>query len=417
VLAAQCAGHRAEFTQFGLAGHTIENTGVNSIRRIDMPTEMTQQDDVPLIRISGIRTREEAHGFLQAGADLVSPRIDFSEDNYYDFHGGIPPQQALREFRDFGAKERLGLEFMQMDEQLLSYDWSQVSQSGLTLLPLPYRFGDPTLRPADVLSEFDDIIFYNVRLDELDWAWNIPYQIAPTVSEWGVQTYEIEVLSDYQDSWGWLHSGSDPKHYPSHRDVQLGLRDFDFFLNMDWTPEKTLREAPKFLTGLEGITIVVDHDDTENWRVTGAVDLEPALELTGRVKQAFRNIRKSGHEENDQRPADDIRKRSEFSHILIVSEFPEAIRDAVNTWYDNYKMSGYERYGDTKEDPGDGFIHGIDAKEYSRTGRECWACEVWHDSKYIDRITEIVEQVGGRVYEWPEVGHRVRDALEALEIP
>jgi hypothetical protein len=373
-----------------------------------------KNSDSPFIRVAGVRTAKEAHEFLEAGADIVSPRVDTAEGNPTDYRGAIPADEALGEFKDFSQKGKLGPEVMYRvepeDVELLL----EIGEGERLFSHFHSQTWDKEAF-VQVNEDFRELVLTNTELFESVNARHFPSMLRSSVPDCGVQTYEIEVLNDYPGSWERMRATSQNHPYPTHRDLQLTIRDFDVFLLMDWTCDGILEEAPRLLQAAEGITVVVDHEDTRNWRISHAVDIEPAKQLVSEIDKAFQRVSSEDVQPRDSRPAHDIRRRSQFSRLLIVSEEPDETRDAVNHWYNNFRMEGFAEPERHFTGPPYVFLdRSVDVGEVvdGRDGAEAWgAC---HDIRYIERIAEIAEGSGARVYEWPEGVDFTSEALELL---
>ncbi|GEM_PF-6468332 len=373
-----------------------------------------ENSESPSIRVAGVRTAKEAYEFLEAGADIVSPRVDTAKGNPTDYQGAIPADEALEEFKDFSQKGKLSPEVMYCVEPEDVETLLKIGD-GKRLFA---RFYDNTQDKEafdQVKSQFSDFTLTDTELFESTNARHFPSSIRSSVPDCGVQTYEVEVLNDYPGSWERMRATSQNHPYPTHRDLQLTIRDFDVYLLMEWTCDGILEEAPRLLQAAEGVTVVVDHEDTRNWKISHAVDIEPAKQLVSEIDKAFQRVSSEDVQPRDSRPAHDIRRRSQFSRILIVSEEPDETRDAVNHWYNNFRMDGFDEPERQFTGPPHVFLAwSVNVGEVvdGRDGAEAWG--VCHDIRYIERIAEIAEGSGARVYEWPEGADHTSEALELL---
>lgn len=352
---------------------------------------------------------------MRAGADLVSPRVDCSADGGYEHLGGLPPEKLFEEFSGFSNKDRLILEFFQMDDRILSEQWEKITDCPVAYFPT--RLARGNLEVSQLKEVFAEPVLYGLELDERDNVLSTLYQIGPTVSEWGVCTYEIDVLSDFVDGWELMRDQKYPGRFPTYRDLQLIVRDFDVSLSMDWSSDGILDEAPELLNGLKGITIVVDHEDTANWRVTNAFEFDAAIDLTHRVRDAFQQRENNSLSPVRNITAHEIRERSDFRHVLILSEYPDETQEKVNSSYRNFRMDGFKDPFDGQADSPDNLLSpGIDVGEYTDEDVPFRAWPLWHDAEYIGQITRLVEKSGGTVHQWPAENLQFDDALEALGI-
>jgi hypothetical protein len=227
----------------------------------------------------------------------------------------------------------------------------------------------------------------------------------------------LEVLEGYRESWEDMRADSQSNYRPTHRDIQLIIRDFDVYLLMDWTCDRILKEAPRLFKGLEGITVVVDHEDTRNRRITHAVSVEPAKLLVSEIDSAFNPSQSKKQETQPSRPAVDIRSRSDFRKVLIVSEYPEETREAVNRWYNNFHMDGFAQpNGRSSGVPYVYLDTGVSVSDAVAGSNDSVAWTACHDVRYIEKIRDIVDCSAGRVYDWPEGASDVYEALEASHL-
>jgi hypothetical protein len=165
--------------------------------------------------------------------------------------------------------------------------------------------------------------------------------------------------------------------------------------------------------------VAVEYPDTRRARNTHVVPIDRAPTVVRRIKQAFAEARFEQNYREWTRPAEEIRARSDFEDLLIVSERPDTTREAVNRWYTNHCYSeGFWEPYDLERSPETLLSRGWafnrrDSIEDNVDGR-CWW--VSHDVEYVRKVRACAERTGAKVFDWPSEAESVKAAVEMLNI-